>query len=125
MRIIDKIQKNIKDFIHSKWIDEIFWMTLIIFVAIGSFSLGMRYERSLFLRQNPIKIEQDTHIINAWKKYISTKKSTAHFFASKSGTVYYPLACPSGNRIAEDNRVYFNNEDEASGAGYKQSKRCN
>ena len=125
MSIIDKVKENIKTFIYSQWIDEVFWITLIIFVALGSFSLGLRHQRDIFLAENPIRIEQDNQIIAAWQEYIRTKKSTAKFFASKNGTVYYPLACPSGDRIAEDNRVYFTNEIEASGAGYKQSKRCN
>ena len=41
------------------------------------------------------------------------------------GTVYYPLACPSGDRIKEENRVYFSTEEESQNAGYKQSARCN
>lgn len=124
MRIIDKVQKNIKDFIHSKWIDEAFWIILVIFVAIGAFSLGMRHQREISLLENPITLKQDSHIIKAWQKYISTKKTRAQFFASKSGTVYYPLACSSGDKITEGNRVYFSNEAEAISAGYKQSKRC-
>ncbi|MCD5390156.1 MAG: hypothetical protein LR005_02120 [Candidatus Pacebacteria bacterium] len=125
MRIIDKLKENIKAFIHSKWIDEAFWITLVIFATMGAFSLGMRHQREISLVENPIRIEQDSRVVEAWQEYISTKKSAAKFFASKNGTVYYPLACSSGDRIAEKNRVYFNNEVEARGAGFKQSKRCN
>ena len=124
MGIIDKVKKNIKDIIYSSWVDEAFWLTLIIFVAIGSFSLGMRHQRELFLKENPVYIKQDNRVISAWKNYILHKKTSAHFFASKNGTVYYPLACPSGDRVIEENRIYFETEDEAQNAGYKQSKRC-
>lgn len=105
--------------------DDIFWISIIVFVALGSFSLGMNHQRKINLDENPLKIEQDTYIIDAWKEYIQTKKSSAEFFASKNGTVYYPIACPSGNKIKEENRIYFNTTNEAQGAGYKQSSRCN
>ena len=124
MSIIDKVKENIKTFINSKWIDEAFWITSVIFVALGSFSLGMKYQREIMLFENPITIESDSYVVAAWQEYVRTKKSTAKFFASKSGTVYYPLVCPSGDRIIEENRVYFNTIDEARGAGYKQSSRC-
>lgn len=124
MSIIDKVKENIKGFIDSKWLDESFWVVLIIFVAIGSFSLGMRHQREVYLEQNPITIEKNNHVVEAWQEYIRTKKSTAQFFASKNGTAYYPLGCSSGDRIIEDNRVYFNTEEEARSAGYKQSSRC-
>jgi hypothetical protein len=124
MSIIDKVKENIKAFIYSNWIDEAFWLVLIVFVAIASFSLGMRHQREMYLENNPIRIEEDKKVVEAWKEYIRTKKSTAKFFASKNGTVYYPLACSAGARINEENRVYFENEDDAKSSGYKQSKRC-
>ena len=125
MSIIDKVKKNIKDFLSSSWIDEVFWIVLVVFVALGSFVLGARYERETFLEAHPISLSRDERIVQAWQDFIKEKKSEARYFASKNGTVYYPLACPAGKRIAEDNRVYFENEDEARSAGYKQSKRCN
>ena len=125
MSIIDKVKKNIKDFIFSPWIDEVFWILLVVFVALGSFALGARYERETFLETHPVSLSRDDRIVQAWHDFMKEKKNEAHYFASKNGTVYYPLACPAGERIAEDNRVYFENEDEARSAGYKQSKRCN
>ncbi|MGB0925355.1 MAG: hypothetical protein ACPGTS_01455 [Minisyncoccia bacterium] len=125
MRIINKVKENIKSFIGSSWLDELFWVSLLVFVAIGSFVLGMRHERENYLNSNPITITENSAISSAWQKYISSKKSSAEFFASKNGTVYYPLACPSGSRILEENRVYFAHHKEAQNAGYKISSRCN
>jgi len=125
MSIIDKVNKNIKAFIHSSWIDEMFWLTLVVFVAIGSFSLGMRHQRELYLSNNPISVTENKKIENAWKEYIAQKKYSAEFFGSKNGTVYYPLACPSGDRILDENRIYFETDTEARGLGYKPSAQCN
>lgn len=125
MSIINKIKENIKSFIESNLVDEFFWITLVFFVAIGSFSLGMRHQREVSLSENPIRIEKNEDVVRAWQEYIQNKKSTANYFASKNGTVYYPLACTSGDRILQENRIYFDNEEEAVLAGYKQSARCN
>ncbi len=125
MNIIDKIKEKIKVFMNSKWLDESFWIILVFFVAIGSFALGMRYQRELTLDDNPIRIEKNEAVVRAWNDYIKNKISSANYFASKNGTVYYPLACISGDRILEKNRIYFESEKKAIGAGYKKSKRCN
>lgn len=124
MSIIDKVKEKIKYFLDSPYIDELFWIVLLLFIASGSFALGMRYERETFLSAHPIEFSKNDAIIQAWTTYISEKRAEAEFFASKSGTVYYPLACPAGDRIAAKNRVYFSSKDEAETAGYKSSSRC-
>lgn len=124
MSIIDKLQKNIKSFLDSHVVDELFWLVLLLCVAVSSFSLGMRHERELFLGNNPIQIKQQEYMKALWQEYEKNKQSKAHFFASKKGTVFYPLACPSGNRIDLENRVYFETKQEAQSAGYKPSSRC-
>lgn len=125
MRIIDKIKENIKGFIHSKYFDEFFWFCVVICTSLASFALGMRHERDLFLQENPLALSKKKDLAELWQEYEKNKKSSAEFFASKNGTVFYPLACPSGDRIADENRVYFETEKEALEAGYKVSARCN
>ena len=41
--------------------------------------------------------------------------------ASSHGEVYYRRGCPSANRLATENRVYFRTEEEAKRAGYRRS----
>ncbi len=125
MGIIDKVKENIKRFIYSDFIDEVFWVVLTVFVALASFSLGAKYQREKYLDEHPIHTEKNEKVVEAWREYLRTKKDSAQFFASKNGTVYYPLACPAGERIDKENRVFFENENEAKSAGYKKSKRCN
>ncbi len=66
MSIINKIKENIKSFIESNLVDEFFWITLVFFVAIGSFSLGMRHQREVSLSENPIRIEKNEDVVRAW-----------------------------------------------------------
>ena len=43
--------------------------------------------------------------------------------ASKNGTKYYIKGC-SNARIKEENKIYFNTEEEAQSAGYEKSLTC-
>ena len=42
-----------------------------------------------------------------------------HFVASKKGSKYYPVLSASAQRLAPQNRVYFESEAQAESAGYK------
>jgi hypothetical protein len=46
----------------------------------------------------------------------------AKFLASRSGKTFYPLLDSRGSRIAEKNRIYFWNEEQALSMGYKRPK---
>jgi hypothetical protein len=45
-------------------------------------------------------------------------------FGSKNGSTYYTKGCTSGNRVKEENRVYFESETDAEDEGYTRSKLC-
>ncbi len=124
MSIIDKIEKNIKSFLGSRWFDEVFWFLVVIFVALTSFSFGVRYEQERYLRAHPVHIERSNVIQKAWEAYKKQARSQAEFFASQKGSVFYPLGCPSGKSIDEEKRVYFRTKGEALDAGYRPSSRC-
>ena len=40
------------------------------------------------------------------------------------GKIYGTLSCPSGKRMKRENRVFFENEEEAQQAGYRPCGRC-
>ncbi len=43
----------------------------------------------------------------------------AAFVASKTGKKFYAVDSAAGQKIKEENRVYFKDEKEAEAAGYK------
>jgi deoxyribonuclease-1 len=49
---------------------------------------------------------------------------TGAFSASKNGSRYYPLGCPSAARINEENRIWFATAGEAEAAGYTPAANC-
>jgi small subunit ribosomal protein S1 len=48
----------------------------------------------------------------------ATEATKALFVASKSGKKYYSIDSAAAKKIKEENRVYFNSEEEAKAAGY-------
>ena len=53
---------------------------------------------------------------------INNEKST--IFASKNGMTYTFSWCQGANKIKEENKIYFNNEEEAIKSGKRLSKMC-
>jgi len=52
------------------------------------------------------------------------ENSRGEIVASKNGTRYYLSGCSGGNRIKEENKIYFTSVAEAEGAGYTKAKNC-
>lgn len=47
-----------------------------------------------------------------------------NFFGSKRGSTYFPIACPAGEDLAEENRIYFSTSFEAETDGYELAEAC-
>lgn len=54
----------------------------------------------------------------------SAPKQAGRYVASKSGTKYHLITCPSARTIAEGNRVWFETKEEAEAAGYAPAANC-
>ncbi|MDD9867965.1 MAG: hypothetical protein OXU73_01380 [Candidatus Campbellbacteria bacterium] len=107
------------------------YIIIIIFLlAITSFFLGRLSAKT------PPKAEFEVYYPaeNAIFEDVSTTppvhtenqagNSRGEIVASKNGTRYYLPSCSGGNRIKEENKIYFSNEKEAEIAGYTKSKTC-
>ena len=57
MRIVEQTQQKIKELLSYAWIDELMWIAIIMFIALGSFSLGILAERRSIRENNPITVE--------------------------------------------------------------------
>lgn len=51
-------------------------------------------------------------------------KGKTTIFASKNGSKYYYVWCKSGNRVKEENKIYFKDEEEAKKRGFDAAKNC-
>jgi methylphosphotriester-DNA--protein-cysteine methyltransferase len=52
------------------------------------------------------------------------RNKTIQFGGYSKGKIYGTLSCASGKRMNVENRVFFQNEQEAIKAGYRPCARC-
>ena len=124
MGIIEKSSKIIKRFSTHPAFFPLLFILLLLSIALSSFALGIVYERNAYLIAHPIEQKHTDELVNIWKREQEGVWFQKKFFASKNGKVYYPVSCKAGERIAEENRVYFQDEVEAQSSGYRKSKVC-
>jgi len=124
MGIIEKSSKIIKRFSTHPAFFPILFLLLLLSVALTSFAIGGMYERHAYLDAHPIEQRHTEKIIKLWEEENRNAWFRKEFFASKNGSVYYPLSCEAGKRIAKESRVYFQDEREAQSLGYHKGKRC-
>lgn len=123
MRIINTIKQKIKSFIDRGIRSDVYWVVTIIVAILASFSLGMIYERKLQSRMYSVHIEHQDFFDQLWEGY-RNQQNTGNYFASKNGTKLYPVGCKAGNRILQENRVFFQTLEQARSLGYEMSSQC-
>ena len=105
---------------------DIFIIALIVLVAFAGFGLG-RLSTVQKESKQAIVFEQSNLFGNT---YTSTKSpntdivKTGQLVASVNGTKYHFPWCSGAQRIKEENKIWFNNEQEAREAGYTPAANC-
>ncbi|MDO8493505.1 MAG: hypothetical protein Q7S19_03120 [bacterium] len=97
---------------------EICLVVLVTLVGLLGFGLG-RLSR-LEERRVPIVIKNEAISMQEG----STPIEAGKYVASKSGNSYYLPWCTGVKRIKENNKVWFDSEDEAKTAGYAPASNC-
>jgi hypothetical protein len=124
MAIINTSMQNIKNFFRESWLDQLISYFVVVCMIMIAFSLGALYEREALKRAYPTVLQEDPVVVKAWEEYLKYRDENAHYVASKSGTKVYPINCKAGERIKEENRVYFLSVEQAEGFGYEPTSRC-
>jgi hypothetical protein len=116
-------------------IDHITLINIIVIVLVGicAFGLGRLSAGSAEIEES-IKIidSQNTLSRSTTKTYIDNnteQKSTelsqnGKYVASKNGKLYYTSNCTGVKRIKEENKVWFDTQEEAEKAGFTLSSSC-
>jgi len=124
MRIIDKASQKIKTFVRYRFFDDVIWICIIMFMGIGAFFLGILYERGQYRAEHPVEVTYSEDALELWETYQTIKYENQEYFASKNGSVVYPVGCTKGARILEENKVFFQNIDQALAQGYREASGC-
>lgn len=110
--IIQEYLKKINSRLH------LFDLVIISVVTITffGFSIFIYYENNI--HKKDLKYLENIGEISA------NLSENQKIFASKNGATYTFSWCSAADRIKEENRIYFNNEEEAITSGRRLSKLC-
>ena len=129
--IFDKIKTREKTLTENT---TVFTMLIVILVAFSSFGLGRlsKIEES----QIPLSIQQNNNLATISETIGDSPKSVGakppqillsnggKYVASKNSTKYHAPWCSGAKRIKEENKIWFNNKEEAEVMGYTPASNC-
>lgn len=119
------LKSNYKNFIEQITVYKN--TTIISLALILTFSLGLIL--GFLIKPNkltPIIIDKNVKIGLPEGTNLANlpKQENGNFMASINGKAYYPKNCKAANIIKEENRIWFNNAEEARNQGYSLAKNC-
>lgn len=109
---------------------DILLIAIVVLTGVGGYCIGI-YSKTTEPSASPILVKIEGSALTAGAPRVlgqSTSEgslaSSSGFVASRNGTKYYPLGCGSVSRINEENKVFFQSEEEAQNAGYTRTTSC-
>jgi hypothetical protein len=110
---------ELKEKIKGAFSGDIAVVVIIILVGLSSFGLG-RLSVTEDLKE-PVRIEQSATVARA---AADASVASGAFVASRNSSVYHFPWCPGAERIAAENKIWFDSKEEAEQAGYRPAKNC-
>jgi hypothetical protein len=116
--------------------DSFYYGALIVLVAVCSFGLGrlsdtafisptMAPAEAITSNQAQVSLSQEKTQIKPMEEEQTTSVSASgSFVASKNGTKYHLTTCPGAKQIKEENKIYFETQEEAQARGYTKAANC-
>jgi hypothetical protein len=111
--------------------DGFFYGVLVVLIAVSSFGLGRLSQVEIAQKtpQTPIQLTQNAAAIESVGPKASSSNSVGRleggsFVASKNGTKYHLLTCPGAKQIKQENKIFFDSQEEAEKAGYSKAGNC-
>lgn len=134
--IIDNLKEKIKPIAGSANRKDVILIAIMVVLAAGSFGLGRLSKSSIGppgITLQTVSLSQAAAAQTALQDPTDTSAPTPisgsnttsrAIFGSKNGTKYYWTSCSGASRIKEENKVFWNSEEEARGAGHEKSSTC-
>ena len=114
---------------------DLYLAALVFLMSMASFGLGRL--SAIWPEKEPIVIEnQESRIMNQGNdgsgqsaqildsRFQIPDSARGNFVASRNGSAYHYPWCPSAKKIKEENRIWFQTEEEARKVGYKPAGNC-
>ena len=119
---IPKVREKIKSWLEMERTVHGMMVIIVVLVGLAGFGLGRLYEEM----PDPVTIQysnksSNDNLLSAEQK---TQTSTGKIVASKNGTKYYFQDCHGVGNIKEENKIYFQSEEQAIAAGLAKASGC-
>ena len=126
-KIKEKVKGGVRGVKNLTEKEDIFIIAVIILVGFGGFGLGRLSK--LYEEKIPVVIENAVTSGSTFAGGEETiqeldAQGAKNFVASVSGAKYHLPWCPGANTIKEENKIWFESEDEARAAGYSPAGNC-
>ena len=125
---------KIKSFLKENQRD-LYLTSLVFLMSVTSFGLGrlsaiwpekeaIRIENleSSIQKLKDSEVAQPAQILDSRFQILDSARG--NFVASRNGSSYHLLSCPGAKQIKEENKIWFQTEEEARKAGYKPAGNC-
>lgn len=122
----EDIQTALERIRHWVLDDFTFTLALLLLVAIASFALGRWSLVTSSTPQRPelVPTPVATEAAPAAATEARPVPANAALVASVNGTKFHALDCPGATQINQENKLFFQSEQEARAAGYTAAANC-
>ncbi len=119
---IPKVWEKIKSWLEMEEVVHGMMVIIVILVGLAGFGLGRLYEET----PSPVTIQYSNKSSNDTLLSADQKNQTdaGKIIASKNGTKYYFSDCRGVGNIKEENKIYFQSEEDAIAAGLTKASGC-
>ncbi len=125
MKMITETVQRIKQLLVARKSD---FLLIIVVTLSGVISFGLGRLSVSVPQKNAIILEESASFNSTTTSSLRNGQSVladqGNYLASKNGTKYYPKGCSAGQRIKEDNRIWFITSAEAEKAGFTTTTLC-
>lgn len=116
---------KILEFIKSRQSELVLAIAVVLIAVIafegGRISALRQYDEPLEIKYAPATLTNSNPSKTGTN---SPQKLDLRVVASKNSTLYHFLWCSGAQKIKEENKITFNNEQEAQGRGYALASNC-
>ena len=116
---IPKVWEKIKGWLEKDEVTHGLMVFTVILVGLAGFGLGKLSSHA----ESPVYIEYAKETGDE-QESASSDTHSGQIVASKNGTKFYLPSCRGVGNIREENKIYFQTEEEAVAAGYTKASGC-
>jgi len=115
---------DLKPSLNPRWEKIKSWLGPINFFLLAVLSFGLGRLSKIDEAREPVRIESADLKAQVAGSELPEIKTSGQLVGSKNGDKYHYPWCAGAARIKEENKIWFQNIEEAERAGYTPAANC-